>query len=736
MQLAVEYIEKRLQSEMVEGQMHGCLRDVGRLAGGLLATGSLSASEIDSLRCTAVSLAINSTEATTKWDEAVQFGRGEPVSWSQVELKPDVAYDWDTVIGEPYRVIDPHWIESVEVREPEQWDPVAQISEYMTTLFSTEEHVGYVTESWEKDGKQLPSKGVYKRTAGELLEQLARYKELGAVFGDVNPEVGAWIRFNPLDGDGVRDSNVTDYRFALVESDDMPIDQQRGVYEQLELPIAALVHSGNKSLHAIVRIEADSLPEYKRRVDLLYEICGKNGLSIDRQNRNPSRLSRMPGVVRGDSKQYLVATNIGKASWHEWEEWIEAVNDNLPDPESLAAEWDSMPPLSPPLIAGVLRQGHKMLVSGPSKAGKSYLLIELCAAIAEGRGWLGWQCTQGRVLYVNLELDRASCLHRFRSVYEALGWSPSHISNIDIWNLRGQAVPMDRLAPKLIRRSLKKQYAAVIIDPIYKVITGDENSADKMANFCNQFDKVCHELRAAVIYCHHHSKGAQGAKRSMDRASGSGVFARDPDALLDLIELVVSDNLRKQQENQAICDMMARVLDAHVPRWREDAPDDFFFSESQMRQLAMRLLGYQFDTLVQPRMYDERQLVASRSAWRIEGTFREYPRSQPVNCWFDHPCHTLDTDGVLKDTEAHIDEPPWKRGLQSSTGNKSKRHDRAAKLQNAFNTLQQDGVATLNDLAGYLDKSVRTVREWAGEIDGWVVEKGSIRKEVKQEVGF
>ena len=99
--------------------------------------------------------------------------------------------------------------------------------------------------------------------------------------------------------------------------------------------------------------------------------------------------------------------------------------------------------------------------------------------------------------------------------------------NLDIWNLRGKSTPMDKLAPKLIQEGqVKKDYIAIIVDPIYKVITGDENSADQMAHFCNQFDKVCTELRCAVIYCHHHSKGGQGAKKSMDRASGSGVFAR------------------------------------------------------------------------------------------------------------------------------------------------------------------------------------------------------------------
>lgn len=75
------------------------------------------------------------------------------------------------------------------------------------------------------------------------------------------------------------------------------------------------------------------------------------------------------------------------------------MNDDLPDIECAADFWNDLPELSPPLIDGVLRQGHKMLIAGPSKAGKSYALIELCAALAEGREWLGLKCAQGKVLY-------------------------------------------------------------------------------------------------------------------------------------------------------------------------------------------------------------------------------------------------------------------------------------------------------------------------------------------------
>lgn len=398
------------------------------------------------------------------------------------------ALGWDDVIenDDELVVVNKNWLEDKDVAEPQSWNPVKELITYLETLFESTENVGYVTRSFEKDDGYRPTKGCWDRTAGELIQQLSRCNgDIGSVLGDYNVNVGAWIRFNPLDGKGIKNENVSDFRYALVESDCTEIEKQNAIIRELELPVACLVHSGKKSLHAIVHIDAATYEEYRKRVDYLYMICRKNGLEIDAQNRNPSRLSRMPGVMRAGRKQFLVDTNIGKKDFAEWQEWIEAVNDDLPEPESMASVWDNLPELSPALIEGVLRQGHKLLIAGPSKAGKSFALIGLCIAIAEGQRWLSWACAQGRVLYVNLELDRASCLHRFKDVYEAFKWRPENLNNIDIWNLRGKSVPMDKLAPKLIRRASKKNYIAIIIDPIYKVITGDENSADQMANFCN-----------------------------------------------------------------------------------------------------------------------------------------------------------------------------------------------------------------------------------------------------------
>lgn len=637
--------------------------------------------------------------------------------------------DWDSEIGskDELVVVDRNWLERSEIHIPEQWNPTEQIITYLETLFEPDENVGYVTESWEHDGKFLPSKGCYDRTAGQLIKELYQCKgDIGSVLGDYNSEVGAWIRFNPLDGKGVKNENVTEFRYALVESDTMDISAQKAIITELELPVAALVYSGKKSLHAIVKIDASTYEEYKKRVDYLYNVCNKNGLKLDIQNRNPSRLSRMPGIMRNGKKQYLLDTNIGKENWNEWREWIESVNDDLPDPESMADVWDNLPSLAPPLIDGVLRQGHKMLIAGPSKAGKSYALIELCCAIAEGKKWLEWNCTQGRVMYVNLELDRASCLHRFKDVYTALGITPNNLSNIDIWNLRGRSVPMDKLAPKLIRRASKKNYIAIIIDPIYKVITGDENSADQMAHFCNQFDKVCTELGCAVIYCHHHSKGAQGGKSSMDRASGSGVFARDPDALIDLVELELNDDILKQEKNKAVCKVCEGWLYKYDKLYH--ASQDDLCSETQMLALCREYLENDAYECVIEDVGKVRKEVESRSAWRIEGTLREFPKFAPVNLWFKYPVHSIDNIGVLKDIAVDDGMPTWKKNFAKKKTDAERKTERKNSLETAFEACGIDDKVTVKSMAEYMGVTEKTVRNRLKEHGGFWIDEGQVGK--------
>lgn len=604
-------------------------------------------------------------ECKRKWDSFVGSGvsGGSIVQMAKergwTPPLEDTGLDWETEIRDE---------SGSELDIPHRMTPVEQLRTYIELLFRPYEYVAYVTNDvyQTEDGKIIPSRGVYHQTAAELLRCLKKYpNDLGATVGDWKKEAGAWIRFNPVDGQGVKNENVTRFDYALVECDSMPVTDQEAMYRKFELPIVALVYSGGKSLHAIVRVEAQDYEEYRKRVEFLYDFLVKNGVIVDKQNRNPSRLSRMPGVSRGDQEQTLVATNIGRKSWAEWMDFVEGISDELPDIETIGKEIIEHPPkLAEEVINGVLRRGHKMLICGPSKAGKSFLLMELCVALTEGKKWLDFPCRKSRVLYINLEIDRNSAINRIAKIYEAIKVTPS--GTFDLWNLRGKALPLDKLVPKMIRRMRDKNYDVVVVDPIYKVITGDENNASEMAVFCNQFDKICTETGCSVIYCHHHSKGTQGQKNVLDRSSGSGVFARDPDAILDLTEI--------------------------------DLPED---------------------------VYIENAPTEYATAWRVEGSLREFSNFKPFSCWFAFPIHKIDKDGMLNEF--------FSKGSTAANFGKrsaaSTRTSRFSSLDMAFRCNAFNGQTTIGEIADFMGKSEKTVRRYIEEFsDQFLIEKSIVKK--------
>lgn len=494
-------------------------------------------------------------------------------------------------------IIDPAFVSTESVpQRPKRYNAEGELLEYLTTLFQGDDFVGYCTafNYNEEQKKYFPARSVYRATASYLINELRSGKTIEQTFGKIDKDAGAYIRFNPLDGHGEGNANVTRWKYCLIENDTMPIDRQYSLLKALNLPIEFIVNSGGKSLHAITHVDAENAQQYRQRVQEIYSYCRKNGYNPDENDKNESRFSRMPGVQRGNNWQYIVARKVGAPSYQEWVNWCEEQNDDLPADINLADVWNNLPPLKEELIPGILRVGHKMLVSGPSKAGKSFLLIDLAISMAEGVEWIGLKCKQGKVIYVNLELDGDSCFRRFQDIYKKRKLEPNNLKNISIWNLRGKSVPLDKLAPRLIRRFREQGYEAVIIDPIYKVLGDrDENNAGDMASFCNEFDRIATEMGVATIYCHHHSKGAADKyANAADRSSGSGVFARDPDAILDLQELKVTD-----------------VAD----KYREQIPD----------------------------------ASETITGWEITSTLREFAPMKPIRVWFDYPYHAPDVWNFL-----------------------------------------------------------------------------------------
>ena len=214
----------------------------------------------------------------------------------------------------------------------------------------------------------------------------------------------------------------------------------------------------------------------------------------------------------------------------------------------------------------------------------------------------------------------------------------------------------------------------------------------------------------------------------MDRASGSGVFARDPDAILDLIELDVTDELLKQETNKYICDACAAYLNGLYEDWEDDVSQDDLCSQVQMMTYCKKkLFKKQYEELNERVRLAEQQARA-RTAWRIEGTLREFPKFESVNVWFNYPVHCIDRVGVLKDIQPEAEKAPWQKAIGKRKTPADKKKERKQAIETAYEACGINENVTVEDLAEYMAVTEKTVRNRLKEHGGFVIEEGNVRK--------
>lgn len=238
------------------------------------------------------------------------------------------------------------------------------------------------------------------------------------------------------------------------------------------------------------------------------------------------------------------------------------IDDGLP-PMIRLSDWIVPEELPQELISGVLHRGTKMIVSGGSKTFKTWTLMDMAISVCRGQPWLGFECTPTHVLYINLELPSAFCQRRVHWIADAMDSPLCECVDLSIWNLRGYARPAKGFFELIIRRIAECSFGLIIIDPVYKLL-GEfcENSAEDINSLMNVLEAVVRDTGAAVVFGHHFSKGNQAGKEAIDRVSGSGVWARDPDTIMSMT--------RHEEEDAFTVDFILRnqpPIDRFVVRW-------------------------------------------------------------------------------------------------------------------------------------------------------------------------
>jgi hypothetical protein len=197
------------------------------------------------------------------------------------------------------------------------------------------------------------------------------------------------------------------------------------------------------------------------------------------------------------------------------------------------------------LIKDVLPAGDLLLLIGESQAGKSFIALDLAAAIALGVPWRGKRVRKGRVVYIAAEGGAG-----FRNRLKA--YAAQHQISLD-----DLAIGVIHAAPNMLLKddaldvckSIIKAGGAdlVIVDTFAQVTPGaNENAAEDMGKALAHCRGINTAVRAPVLLVHHMGKDASRGARGW-----SGLKAA-ADAELEVLRLPTGRMLRvsKQKDGE------------------------------------------------------------------------------------------------------------------------------------------------------------------------------------------
>lgn len=190
--------------------------------------------------------------------------------------------------------------------------PTEQAARQIESCFATEDIVTLITKFGRNpEGKPIPNGKPVSIPACTLINKLRNADSLDEVFPDYDREAGILFYINPMKINGRKNEDVTVFRTALIEYDDISKKEQVERLLDSGLPILSITDSGNKSVHALVRVDADNVSSYTKKVGKLHKALEKKyGSPCDVATKNPARLSRLAGAQRKDGVQQLLYTEV------------------------------------------------------------------------------------------------------------------------------------------------------------------------------------------------------------------------------------------------------------------------------------------------------------------------------------------------------------------------------------------------------------------------------------------
>lgn len=387
--------------------------------------------------------------------------------------------------------------------------------ELLRALYKPEECVRIVKGTIrDGDGRETPEDGGVALTVAEwCAKAAARGGDLSSLWSSA-AGAGVYVGMNPVKPGGTRDEDVIAYRFALVESDAIPPEEQWGKICASKVPCAAVIDSGGKSVHAWVRVDAKDRREYDERVAFLHSYFPW----ADQKNKNPARLSRLPDAKRRGKRQRLLTLGGGCTSWSEW---MAEINRQSVGPARSFTDLCSLDTSADPnCVIGFrdgktlryLCKGKSAWLLGPSGIGKSSLEAQFAVGWAVGLPVFGIQPAKPlRSLIVQAENDDYDLAEMVQGVAAAHGLHPGDERWPDVAKNVLFRTETSSFGPEFCKR-LRDMIDAdrpdiVWIDPLLSFAGIDVSKQDQVTPFLRaQLTPVIESTGVVLIGVHHTGK--------------------------------------------------------------------------------------------------------------------------------------------------------------------------------------------------------------------------------------
>lgn len=175
------------------------------------------------------------------------------------------------------------------------------------------------------------------------------------------------------------------------------------------------------------------------------------------------------------------------------------------------------------LIKKVLPRESLIMIYGPSGAGKTFCVLDMCLSIATGRGsWFGLKVNEGSVVYLAGEgqMGLRKRVAAWSQVYKPKKMNMFVSKNGCDLNTAGG---LQKVADSLKQNNITPDL--IVVDTLHRFLLGDENSAQDTKTMLDSCSALTNHYKCSVILVHH--VGASELAQHRPRGSTSWWGALD-----------------------------------------------------------------------------------------------------------------------------------------------------------------------------------------------------------------